>query len=161
MPTLHGGNRAAYTRLGFRDFYAFFGIFIYSFLLLARPQLLARYHIIYCIPFSAVFSCWSYVCRYAIKADRSDKNVVKLFSFPIFPPLAFVCLRSVICDQFLLIFRIRKTVFLIRVLVTVVVGVVVVVVGGGVCVKRRRDYRAPYRLIYCIRFRERHCKRFL
>lgn len=124
MPTLHGGNRAAYTRFGFRDFYAFFGIFIYSFLLLTRSQLLVRYHIIYCIPFSAAFSRWSYVCGVSVrdKTDRSDKNAVKLFfSFPIFPLLRLY-LRSVICDRFLLIFRIRKIVFLIRVLVTVVVA---------------------------------------
>jgi len=91
MPTLHGGNRAAYTRFGFRDFYAFFGIFIYSFLLLTRHRLLVRYHIIYCIPFSATFSCWSYVCRYAIKPTGPIKTQLNFFSpFQFFPSCACI-----------------------------------------------------------------------
>jgi len=161
MPTLHGGNLAAYTRLGFRDFYAFFGIFIYYFLLLTRrpPTTALPYNILYTL-FSGVRSPAgrSYVCRYAIKPTGPIKTQLNFFLLSNFSPLA----RSVftignLCDRFLLIFRIRKTVFLIRVLVTAVVAAA----GACVCVKRRRDYRAPNRLIYCIRFRERHCKRFL
>jgi len=142
------GNRAPCTRDSvFRDFYAFFGIFIYT-LFFYSPALCVHIVLYYinCILFSVAFSCFGRVCRYAIKPTGPIKTQLNFFSFPIFP-LFRVYLRSVICDRFLLIFRIRKP-----------FSYTCINVGcGGACVKRKRDYRVPNRLIYCTVYRELLC----
>jgi len=149
LPTLHGGQPRRIQEIRvfgiFMRFSGFlFTVFFYSLALGSYCDT------IYCILFSVVFSCWMCVLV-RDKTDRSNKNAVKLFfSFPIFP-LFRVYLRSVICDRFLLIFRIRKTVFLLRVLVAV----------ARVCVKKK-GITAGHRIEwFTVRFRELHCKLFL
>lgn len=120
----------------------FFGIFMrFSLFLLTFFFFLFRSYSVY--PFLRSFVC---VCvSYAIKPTGPIKTQLHyFFSFPIFPH----SLRSVICYRFLLIFRIRKTVFLVLVAV-VRSGVVFMSFAVYLCVCKREEGLPPKRLIYC------------